>query len=48
MLAVHSSRIGNVVNQAGDLSGKVIVTCSLPMNDNNTELVVTPPRAQKN
>jgi 8-hydroxy-5-deazaflavin:NADPH oxidoreductase len=29
-----------VLNQTGDLSGKVIVTCSLPMNDDNTELVV--------
>jgi 8-hydroxy-5-deazaflavin:NADPH oxidoreductase len=33
LVAVHWSRIG-------DLSGKVIVTCSLPMNDDNTELVV--------
>src|SRR5205809_1017797 len=40
LLAVHWSRIGDVVKQAGDLSGKVIVTCSLPMNDDNTELVV--------
>src|SRR5213593_4146095 len=40
LLAVHWSRIKEVLNQAGDLSGKVIVTCSLPMNDDNTELVV--------
>jgi len=40
LLAVHWSRIEDVLNQAGDLSGKVIVTCSLPMNDDNTELVV--------
>jgi 8-hydroxy-5-deazaflavin:NADPH oxidoreductase len=40
LLAVHWSRIDDVLEQAGDLSGKVIVTCSLPMNDNNTELVV--------
>ena len=40
LLAVHWSRIDDVLNQAGDLSGKVIVTCSLPMNDNDTELVV--------
>ena len=33
MLAVHWSRIGDVLNQTGDLSGKVIVTCSLPMNN---------------
>src|SRR5437870_6525988 len=40
LLAVHWSRIEAVLNQAGDLSGKVILTCSLPMNDDNTELVV--------
>jgi len=40
LLAVHWSRIKDVLNQAGDLSGKVIVTCSLPMNDDNTKLVV--------
>ena len=41
LLAVHWSRIKDVLNQTGDLSGKVIVTCSLPMNDDNTELVST-------
>ena len=40
LLAVHWSRIKDALNQTGDLSGKVIVTCSLPMNDDNTELVV--------
>jgi predicted dinucleotide-binding enzyme len=40
LLAVHWSRIDDVLNQAGDLSGKVVITCSLPMNDNDTELVV--------
>jgi 8-hydroxy-5-deazaflavin:NADPH oxidoreductase len=40
LLAVHWSRIKDVLHQTGDLSGKVIVTCSLPMNDDNTELVV--------
>ena len=40
LLAVHWSRIDDVLNQIGDLSGKVVVTCSLPMNDDNTELVV--------
>ncbi|MGA2380412.1 MAG: NAD(P)-binding domain-containing protein [Spirochaetia bacterium] len=38
--AVHWSRIDDVLNQTGDLSGKVIVTCSLPMNADNTELVL--------
>jgi 8-hydroxy-5-deazaflavin:NADPH oxidoreductase len=40
LLAVHWSRVDDVLRQAGDLSGKVILTCSLPMNANNTELVV--------
>jgi predicted dinucleotide-binding enzyme len=40
LLAVHWSRMDDVLNQAGDLSGKVIVTCSLPMNDDNSELVL--------
>ncbi len=40
LLAVHWSRIGHVLRQAGDVSGKVIVTCSLPMNAGDTALVV--------
>lgn len=40
LLAVHWSRVGDVLRRAGDLAGKVIVTCSLPMNADNTELVV--------
>jgi len=32
LLAVHWSRVDDVLSQAGDLAGKVIVTCSLPMN----------------
>ena len=40
VLAVHWSRIGDILGQTGDLSGKVLITCSLPMNDDDTELVV--------
>lgn len=40
LLAVHWSRVDDVVQQAGDLSGKVIVSCSLPMNADDTNLVV--------
>src|SRR6266542_2069620 len=40
LLAVHWSRIDDVMKKAGDLSGKVIVTCSLPMNADDTDLVV--------
>ncbi len=39
LLAVHWSRFGDVLQQTGDLAGKVIVTCSLPMNDDNSGLV---------
>jgi 8-hydroxy-5-deazaflavin:NADPH oxidoreductase len=40
LLAVHWSRIDDVLHQAGDLSGKVIVTCSLPMDTGNTKLIM--------
>ena len=40
LLAVHWSRVDDVLKQAGDLSGKVIVSCSLPMNADDTDLVV--------
>jgi predicted dinucleotide-binding enzyme len=40
LLAVHWSRIEDVLKQAGDLAGKVIVTCSLPMDENNTQLII--------
>ena len=32
LLAVHWLRIDDVLSQAGDLPGKVIVSCSLPLN----------------
>jgi predicted dinucleotide-binding enzyme len=40
LLAVHWSRFDDVLKQAGDLSGKVLVTCSLPMNADDTALVL--------
>jgi predicted dinucleotide-binding enzyme len=40
LLAVHWSRVNDVLKQAGDLSGKVIITCSLPMNKADTRLVI--------
>lgn len=40
LLAVHWSRVNDVVKQAGSLSGKVVVTCSLPMNADDTSLVI--------
>jgi 8-hydroxy-5-deazaflavin:NADPH oxidoreductase len=40
LLAVHWSRFADVLKQAGDLSGKFLVSCSLPMNADDTGLVV--------
>ncbi len=40
LLAVHWSRVDDVLEQAGDLTGKVIITCSLPMNADDTDLVI--------
>jgi predicted dinucleotide-binding enzyme len=40
LLAVHWSRIDDVLKQAGDLSGKVVVTCSLPMDAADTRLII--------
>ena len=40
LLAVHWSRVDEVLRQAGDVSGKVVVSCSLPMNADDTDLVV--------
>jgi 8-hydroxy-5-deazaflavin:NADPH oxidoreductase len=40
LVAVHWSRFDDVLKQAGDLSGKVVVTCSLPMKADDTGLVI--------
>jgi len=40
LLAVHWSRMDDVLGQAGNLRGKVIVTCSLPMSSDDSTLVV--------
>ena len=40
LLAVHWSRVDDVLKKASDLAGKVILTCSLPMNANDTDLVI--------
>jgi len=40
LLGVHWSRLDDVLEQAGDLTGKLVVSCSLPMNANDTALVV--------
>jgi predicted dinucleotide-binding enzyme len=40
LLAVHWSRVDDVLAHAGDLTGKVVVSCTLPMNGDDTDLVV--------
>ena len=40
LLAVHWTRVDDVLKKAGDLSAKVIVTCSLPMNAKDTALAI--------
>ena len=37
---MHWSRVADVLKQAGDLTGKVIISCSLPMNASDTALAV--------
>jgi len=40
LLAVHWSRVGDVKRQAGNLAGKVLVTCTLPMRRDDRDLAV--------
>lgn len=40
LLAVHWSRLEDVLAQSGDLAGKLLISCSLPMNADDTALVV--------
>jgi len=40
LLAVHWLRVDDMLEQAGDVAGKVIITCSLPMNADDTRLIV--------
>lgn len=40
LIAVHWSRIDDLLKQAGDLAGTVAITCSLPMNADDSGLLV--------
>jgi len=40
LLAVHWSRVDDVLTQAGSVSGKTLISCSLPMNATDTALVI--------
>jgi predicted dinucleotide-binding enzyme len=37
---VHWSRVDDVLHQTGNLDGRIILSCSLPMNADDTELVI--------
>src|SRR5579864_507681 len=40
LLAVNWPQIDDVLKQSGDLTGKAIVTCCLPMDAGNTKLIL--------
>jgi len=40
LLAVHWSRVDDVLKQAGSLAGRVLISCSIPMNATDTELTI--------
>jgi 8-hydroxy-5-deazaflavin:NADPH oxidoreductase len=40
LLAVRWTRVGDVLAQAGTLSGKILLTCSLPMSKDDSRLVI--------
>ncbi|MBK1696127.1 NAD(P)-binding domain-containing protein [Rhodovibrio salinarum] len=42
LLSVHWSRIDDVLAQAGDLAGQVVLNCCVPLNDSNSDLVLGP------
>src|SRR5262249_22020958 len=39
-LSVHWSRLDDVLKQSGPLKGKTVISCSLPMNADESRLVV--------
>lgn len=40
LLAVHWSRVPDALDQAGDLAGKVVLNCCVPLDEANRDLVV--------
>ena len=40
LLAVHWTRLDDVLSQAGTLSGKTVLTCSMPMSADDSHMVV--------
>ncbi|OOY03300.1 NADPH-dependent F420 reductase [Thioclava sp. F28-4] len=42
LLAVHWSRIEDVLSQAGDMAGQVVLNCCVPLDASNSDLVLGP------
>jgi len=42
LLAVHWSRIDDVLAQAGDMAGQVVLNCCVPLDASNSDLVLGP------
>ena len=40
LLAVHWTRVDDALGQAGKLSGKTVLTCSLPMSKDDSRMVI--------
>ena len=40
LLAVHWTRVDHVLKQAGNLKGKVLLSCSLPMSQDDSHLAI--------
>lgn len=40
LLAVHWSRVDDVLEQAGDISGTVVMNCTVPLDESDSEIVV--------
>jgi hypothetical protein len=40
LLVVHWQRVDDVLKEAGDMSGNVVVSCSLPTNADDTGLLI--------
>lgn len=40
LLSVHWSRIGDVLDQAGEMAGQVVINCCVPLDETNTDIVV--------
>lgn len=42
LLSVHWTQVGDVLEQAGPMSGKVVLNCCVPLDESDTDLVLGP------